>query len=119
MNCIDEKEKDILYIKQGDTLFIDVDILDEEKEPIPFPNCEALLQMRRGHNNSPVLSLSTENGDLVLTDGNIKGQVSSTITQEMFGNGYLDLQITFEDGTVRTYWGEQRWEMVKDYAYKD
>lgn len=79
------------------------DLFNNRKITFPFniTNCKVDMQFKQSASNMPVFSWSTEdatfekNGDSVI--------MKSRILDFTAGNYISDLQVTFADGTVQTY----------------
>lgn len=113
-----------LEIKQGDTLLLDIEWRDSAGTALIFEEADNKIDRIRMHfretpNSELLLGISTESGEIVLSDRTVNIRVESEVMQEFTAQrGVFDLEVTYEDGTVKTEL-TGRFRLIEDIAYNE
>lgn len=90
-------------IEQGATLIRRFVWKDKNNQPINLVGCTAKMQLRETYDKAPVLTLTTETGEIVLggVDGTVLLKIAATATAALsFTEALYDLVITDSEGAV-------------------
>lgn len=95
-----------LHIKQGDTYYLQMLWEDSEGVPVDVTGCTARMQLRKDYGSPILLSLTTENGGIVLSLGKIEIKIDAEDTAKLREQRMkFDLEIIYADGRVVTLVG--------------
>jgi hypothetical protein len=94
---------DAITIRQGASFEDTIACQDDDGNPVDLTGCSALMKICATPSSSPVLTLSSANGSLVL--GGIAGTIRRTVSPAqsaalVAGNYGADLFLTRTDGNV-------------------
>lgn len=90
-------------IEQGATLIRRFVWRDKNQQPINLIGCTAKMQLRESYDKTPILSLTTEGGGIVIggADGTVLIKIEATATAQLsFTEALYDLIITDTEGSV-------------------
>lgn len=93
-----------LTVMRGDTFDISFALTDptNNDEPLDLSGCTALMQIRKKSQTGTVLQELTDADGISIADGVI---AFDKIIDCEAGDHYWDLQLTYTDGKVKTYFG--------------
>jgi len=82
--------------------------------PVNLSNSNVKIEFRESIDSPVVLTLSTANGGVIITNAS-QGtlQLPSRIIEIPYGKYLYDLQVTFANGVVKTYMSGT-WEIIPD-----
>lgn len=87
-----------LRVKQGDTLHLEIEVNDEDGNPIDLSGNHVCMQWRARPASVPALELSTDNGRIVVNGNKIELAVAAADMQAVPARTYMfDLQTTDND----------------------
>lgn len=105
-------------VKQGDRLYLEIDLTDESDAPINLSGRESLMQWRASPRSAPVLELSTANGRITYGARGFVLDVPDSVMQTVSPGTYqMDLQTTTGGADTQTILSGKI-NVIADVAYE-
>jgi len=112
---LDSQSKQSLVVFRGDSLTVDITVLDADSNPVDLTDADAEFTARLKENSE--YSVITKELDIYDPEnGKMKLEFSANDTEIEQGSYPADIQVTFTDGRVKTVWKsvlEIRWDVTR------